>query len=112
MSRLPIAGVLTLAVFMVPLRAQTPANPTYEVASVKPNKSGDMGIRIGIAPGGRFTVTNASLVDILRTAFGIQNFQVVGGPDWIDSDRFDIVAKASTDFPVGPPPLAGPQGNL
>jgi uncharacterized protein (TIGR03435 family) len=38
----------------------------------------------------------------------VQDFQIVGAPDWIKSDRFDIVAKAATEIaPAGPFPTAG-----
>jgi uncharacterized protein (TIGR03435 family) len=89
------------AAFVIPaflldptLGAQTPANPTFEVASVRPNKTGDGRIMLGLQPGGRFNATNVPLRMLLRQAFNVQEFQIVGGPDWMTSDRFDIVAKA------------------
>jgi uncharacterized protein (TIGR03435 family) len=76
--------------------AQTPTSPAFEVASVKPNKSGTDEMVGGLAePGGRFTVTNTPLREIIRAAYRVQRYQVAGGPSWIDSDRFDIVAKAN-----------------
>jgi uncharacterized protein (TIGR03435 family) len=76
------------------LGAQAPATPTFEVASVRPNKAGDGRVMLGLQPGGRFNATNVPLRMLLRQAFNVQEFQIVGGPDWITSDRFDIVAKA------------------
>ena len=73
--------------------AQTPA-PTFDVASVKPNKSGDMGIRIMFQPGGRFEANNASLKTLIQIAYDVRDFQISGGPAWISSDRYDIQAKA------------------
>ena len=106
-----LVAALATTALLVPLRAQSPAppaaSPAYEVASVKPNTSGDFGIRIGVQPGGRFTVTNAPVRDLIRQAYNVQDFQLIGGPDWIKSDRFDIVAKASVDIPFGPPPPPG-----
>ncbi len=69
------------------------AGPTFEVASVKPNKSGDQRAMIQMPPAGRYTATNIPLRLLLRQAFDVQGFQFVGGPNWLDSDRFDIVAK-------------------
>lgn len=69
------------------------ASPAFEVASVKPNKSGDQRVMIQLPPTGRFTATNIPLRLLLRQAFDVQGFQIVGGPNWLDSDRFDIVAK-------------------
>jgi uncharacterized protein (TIGR03435 family) len=86
------------------------ASPTFEVASVKPNKSGDARVMLGIQPGGRFTATNVSLRMLIRTAYQLQDFQIVGGPGWISSDRFDLVAKAEGNLPPTAP--GGPPGPL
>ena len=59
-------------------------------------------------PGGRFTATNVPLRDLIRFAYQLQNFQIVGGPDWLTSDRFDIVAKAEGEVPSAPLGTAGP----
>jgi uncharacterized protein (TIGR03435 family) len=89
------AALVTPAFLAGPsLDAQTPASAAFEVASVRPNKSGDGRVMLGMQPGGRFTATNVPLRLLLRQAFNVQDFQIVGGPDWITSDRFDVVAKA------------------
>ena len=49
---------------------------------------------LSLPPTGRLTATNVPLRLLLRTAFDVQDFQMVGGPSWITSDRFDIIAKA------------------
>src|SRR5437762_7324686 len=72
-----------------------PDNLAFEVASVKPNKSGDGRIGIFGQPGGRFNATNVPLRLLIRNAYQLQDSQLVGGPDWIASSRFDIVAKAA-----------------
>jgi len=77
-------------------------SPTFEVASVKVNKSGDPGINFRMQPGGRFTVTNAPLREMIRMAYQVQPFQIVGGPDWLTKDRFDVVAKGPENTPFGP----------
>ena len=84
------------------------ANLTFEVASVKPNKSGENFIRFQNQPGGRFNINNAPLREIIRFAYQLQNFQIVGAPDWIASERFDVVAKAEGDIPPAPPGTVGP----
>ena len=90
-----------------PAVAQGAANPTFEVASIKPNKSGDGRVMFGMQPGGRFTATNVPLRGIVVMAYQLQNFQLLGGPDWIDSERFDINAKAEGDIPLGTPGSVG-----
>jgi uncharacterized protein (TIGR03435 family) len=89
--------------------AQVP-RPEFEVASVRPNKSGDGMVRLGIEPGGRFTATNVPLRLLIRNAYQVQDFQLVDAPDWIRSERFDIVAKAEADVPPGP--IGGPPGPM
>jgi bla regulator protein blaR1 len=91
------------------LRAQTPqtsaAGPVFEVASIKPNNSGDGRVMLGLQPGGRFTATNVPLRLLIRNAYQLQDFQIVGAPSWIGSERYDIVAKAEDGTPIETPSL-------
>jgi uncharacterized protein (TIGR03435 family) len=68
--------------------------PSFEVASLKPNKSGSNNIGIRFPGVGQFNVINMPLREMIRFAYDLQPMQIEGGPDWISSDRFDIVAKA------------------
>jgi uncharacterized protein (TIGR03435 family) len=91
------------------LSAQSPGSPAFEVASVKPNKSGDPNGSTNFQPGGRYTARNMAVRALIREAYRLQGFQIVGGPDWVASDRFDIQAKAEGDLPDsadGGPPQA------
>jgi bla regulator protein blaR1 len=94
------------------LEAQTPAaaapDPTFVVASVKANKSGEGFIRFGLLPGGSFTAQNVPVRELIRFAYGYQNFQVEGGPGWINADRFDVTAKAEGELPQMGPGQIGP----
>jgi uncharacterized protein (TIGR03435 family) len=81
---------------------------SFEVASVKQNVSGGNNIRFGLQPGGRFNAVNAPARELLRFAYMVQNFQIVDAPDWVEDDRYDIVAKAETDIPPSPPGQLGP----
>ena len=100
-------GVLLVASFSVtPTHAQssaqnaTAATPVmeYEVATIKPYKpgagEGPNVMRVGInnAPDG-FIASGANMQMLVSQAFGIQNFQIIGAPDWFTSDRFEIDAK-------------------
>src|SRR5262245_59080878 len=73
---------------------------SFEVASVKPNKSGDGRVMLAMPPTGRITATNIPVRLLLQQAYQVQPFQIIGAPNWAASDRFDIVAKA----PDGAPP--------
>jgi uncharacterized protein (TIGR03435 family) len=69
----------------------------FEVVSVKPNKS--ISNSSGFTTdGGRLTATNVSLRGLIWRAFGLQDYQVEG-PDWLNSERFDV----SATFPEGLP---------
>jgi bla regulator protein blaR1 len=89
-----------------PVRAQSQARLTFEVASVKLNQSGDTRSPSMILPGGRFTATNNTVRALIQNAYSIsESTSLEGGPGWIDSARYDIEAKA----PAGaiPPGTSG-----
>jgi bla regulator protein blaR1 len=102
-----LAGAVTAALGQSPPPAAEP-EPAFEVASIK--KSGPMpqgGISFGMRPNGRFSVNQMPLVGLVTMAYGIQRYQLVGGPSWIMTDRFDVNAKAEDGLPPMPPPSAG-----
>ncbi len=76
--------------------AQIPSPQKFDVVSIRPNQSGSVSRRAGAAPGGRFTATNVSLRLLISRAFGVSDFQVVRGPGWLDTDNYDIEARADT----------------
>jgi uncharacterized protein (TIGR03435 family) len=95
-----IAAFMAVCGFAV-LSAQTPpagdargGRPSFEVAAVKINNSNDGRVMIGMQPGGRYTATDVPLRLLIRNAYRLQETQLVGGPDWISSMRFDVSAKA------------------
>ena len=91
-----------LAVMASSVFAQETSNLQFEVASVKPNTSGSGSISIGGPNPNRFNATNAPVRMLLRTAFRVQDYQIIGGPSWITTDRFDIEAKADGLKPGDP----------
>jgi len=101
-------GAIAIAwpLFLGLASAQTPAPPDlsrleFEVASVKPNKTGDPNSRLGLQPGGRIVATNVALRLLIRNLYNVQADQIVGAPDWIETERFDIEAKADREYPPG-----------
>jgi uncharacterized protein (TIGR03435 family) len=53
------------------------------------------GMTGGVLRGGRYDLRNASMVDLIAVAYSINDADlIVGGPNWIEYDRFDIAAKA------------------
>ena len=73
--------------------------PAFEVASVKPNKSGDRGMSMGPSAGG-LTAKNATLKFLMTFAFEIKDHQLSGEPGWLITERYDIVAKGQIDHPT------------
>ena len=68
--------------------------PEFDVASVKPaqpSADGRVRVQMGGDPG-MDRMTNVTLRDYLRAAYGVKDFQI-SGPDWLDIERFDIMAK-------------------
>jgi uncharacterized protein (TIGR03435 family) len=66
----------------------------FEIASVKVHTSDDQRVYMVAQPGGRFVAANITLRFLIRSAFQLQGDQIVGGPRWLDTDRFDIDARA------------------
>ena len=94
-----IAGILAVALAAV-IRAQTPAaHSEFEVASIKRNVSGDLSraMRPGI---GRLSISNMTPRDLLMVAYQVRDFQISGGPSWIDSENYDIEAKTDSNTPA------------
>jgi uncharacterized protein (TIGR03435 family) len=86
--------VAALVVSTALVRAQT-ASPAFEVASVKPNKSGTTQANIGTPPNG-VNIVNLPLRGIIQLFFQInQPSKVIGIPDWTITERFDINARAA-----------------
>lgn len=68
----------------------------FEVAALKPSAPGERNGGIRPAPGGeRYLATNVSLRLMLTVAYRINDDQIVGGPDWMNSEKFDMNAKAA-----------------
>src|ERR1022692_1134845 len=77
------------------LFAQSAAVPlTFEVASIKPSAPDARGTSLQLQPPDGLRVTNAPLRMLIIFAYNIRDFQLSGGPAWIGTERYDILAKA------------------
>ena len=83
---LAVAGPVMIALAQAPL--------TFEVASIKPSGPDARGTSIQIVPGGGLRVTNATVKMLVTMAYDVRDFQVSGGPGWLNSERYDINAKS------------------
>jgi uncharacterized protein (TIGR03435 family) len=80
-----------LAIWSICATAQTKVE--FEVASIKPSAPDARGMFIRPGPGGGLSITNMTLKEMIVIAWRIQPYQVSGGPTWLDSTRYDVVAK-------------------
>src|SRR4029079_10334532 len=97
-----LAAVGAVAV-VAPILAQSVPPPSFEVASIKPATDASGKVKIGdqvwssagasFKPGGTFEAVNATLGSIIRVAYGLNEFQKRGEPEWVKTDRFDIQAR-------------------
>jgi uncharacterized protein (TIGR03435 family) len=95
------AGLLRTPVVVAAAVRQNNSGPSagelrFEVGSVKPNtpKAGDpVKVMQRLLPGGAFQGFNVTLGSVIRLAYGLQDFQVAGAPEWVNRDRFDIEAR-------------------
>ena len=77
----------------------------FEAASVKRSEPGNVrGATYEFLPGAGLRVTNGTLKGMIETAFDLRDFQIFGGPGWVNSERYDVLAKGSpAEFPTGTP---------
>jgi uncharacterized protein (TIGR03435 family) len=65
---------------------------TFSAASIKKFVGVAGGSSVGRRPGGRLAATSATLRELIEFAYGLQRYQLVEGPRWIEQDRWDIAA--------------------
>lgn len=110
---IPIAAGVMNAAPLVTV-GQEPDKPVaFEVASVRQNRSGERAAMTSHnVPGGGYTARNAPLRLLIRDAYGISDNQLVGAPDWLATERFDINARLDHEpaavpaYQIGEPQLA------
>jgi uncharacterized protein (TIGR03435 family) len=66
---------------------------SFEVASIKPDKSSAPAMRLHFEPDGRFHAETIPFKMIIEEAYGIKDAQLIGAPSWLGSERYDIQAK-------------------
>ena len=98
---IPAAGLI-LFTSLAAFGQTAAARPAFEVASIRPSQT-----RAGVDGGGReiievspgsLTMRNVRLASCLKWAYLVQDYQI-SGPGWLNTERFDIVAKAASPAP-------------
>jgi len=95
-----VAALASSFVLAAWLTSQTSSDlkPRFEVATIKANR-----VRISALnkAGNRFVATGQPLRSLIAEAYRVRNFQILGGPNWIDDDQWDIEAKAEPGIILG-----------
>jgi uncharacterized protein (TIGR03435 family) len=76
------------------------ANPTFEVATIKPTDPNRPGMSIQVLPGGAFATRHTSLSNLIQFAYQLHGRQITGGPAWMETEYYDVNAKPDQEgFP-------------
>jgi uncharacterized protein (TIGR03435 family) len=96
--------LMIVALTGVPLFAQTPVTasvPSFTVADVHPSPWVNFPYMNGnTLHGDRYTLRQATMVDLIANAYSVDPSIIQGGPSWLEFDRFDIVAQAPRGTPA------------
>ena len=96
---LRVSAALFLALMACRAEGQTLGDlPRFEVISIKPRTGDTPSGNIPNAPD-RFVRPNVTVSQLIEFAFEVRAFQIIGGPGWLRSDRFEVAAKAETAVP-------------
>lgn len=93
--RVALAPAL-MAVGISALMAQSPqmrtdANPVFEVATIKPSESG--GVSLKLSEAGIFESSGTTFSFLIKFAYDLHASQIIGGPSWLETERFDVTGK-------------------
>ena len=98
-----LATASLIVLLSSPSLAQSPATPlAFELADVHVSAPGTSESG-GFMPGGRVELRATTMLDLITISYGVEPAMVVGGPTWLNSDKFDVIAKA---------PAAASEANL
>src|SRR5688572_32125973 len=99
--RFALQVAIGLAVLSSVASAQRPdppppvPSPHFEVASIKRNLSGSTDDRMNVFPGGRLVASNIPILTLIRNVYRVQYSQLAGGPEWLATERWDILATGA-----------------
>jgi uncharacterized protein (TIGR03435 family) len=87
-----------LALLTTPLFAQSDPAPKFDLADIHVSaKSPNPFAHTGPSRGGRYELKTATMVDLIRIAYATDADKILGGPNWLEMDRFDVVANEPVD---------------
>jgi uncharacterized protein (TIGR03435 family) len=99
MMRVSACMMLAATISVATLAQSTEPATAFEIADVHVSpRSRDTGMRTRVRPG-RYELHNATMVDLIRLAYSFDADKILGGPAWLDYDRFDVLAKIPSKTP-------------
>src|SRR5215831_2414267 len=87
-----LTGIGVAAFLSAAVSAQSPSRPAFELADIHASPRSTATVMRASSRGGRYEIRNATMVDLIRTAYTVGANEVLGGPSWLDYDRFDVIA--------------------
>ncbi|HVW11988.1 MAG TPA: M56 family metallopeptidase [Bryobacteraceae bacterium] len=111
---LAAAGLLATAMLIVAVQGSAQSTvaasqlPAFDVASIKPSNP-DTPLKVDFAAGGRLMISHATLRFLIKIAYDVGDDQILGGPGWINSKRFDLEGKPLKPYGGDPATMTGDQ---
>jgi uncharacterized protein (TIGR03435 family) len=72
------------------------AKPEFEVATIKPARP-DGRFSLTVNRSGMLNTTSTSVSDLLKFAYGLHPRQILNGPSWLESEKYDVTGKPDVD---------------
>jgi uncharacterized protein (TIGR03435 family) len=89
-----LACALVVALLPTVAFGQAAPAPAFEISDVHTSpRTMNPALRGNTVRDGRYEIRNATMVDLIAAAYGVEGSNVVGGPSWLELDRFDVIAK-------------------
>ena len=100
-KKIGTAFILTgMVVVMAAAEAVAQLPKAFDVVSIKPDRDGK-GLDVETPVGGRYNARNVTATFLLTEVFGVRDYQIVGAPSWVSSERYDIAAKIDIPNQIG-----------
>ena len=103
--KIALAATVFLACSLAAASAQSAQQPAFDVVSIRPHDPNMRESTIRIPVRGEVSIIGMSVRSLIQFAYDVRDYQLTGAPKWLNSDKYDIRAKASEEG--GPAPGRG-----
>src|SRR5215468_10313351 len=87
-----VAGIGLIALLFGIASGQSEPKPAFELVDVHVSPRGTTTAMRVSSRAGRYEIHNATMVDLIRTAYTVEPDNILAGPSWLEFDRFDMIA--------------------